>query len=167
MKTYLSIFISLAIATAVNSQTIELPQTLISLNYKYLESHEASNIQQHVKDLESEVLKYNHKENLSELYDDEYDTYSVSFYVPKGKIVAAYNKSGKIIRTIEKYNNVRLPLVVMQSVSKRFPNWGIIEDAYFIKYHCEEDSLKQEYKIKIQNESKVLTVRTNEEGTFI
>jgi uncharacterized membrane protein len=167
MKTILSTFCTLLIATFITAQTIELPETLISLNYKYLETQDSKNIPKHVKELESEVLKYNHKEQLSELYDDEYDTYSVSFYVPKGKIVAAYNKDGKIIRTIEKYNNVRLPLVVMQAVSKRFPNWGIVEDAYLIKYHCEEDSLKQEYKIKIQNEDETLTVKTNEEGIFI
>ena len=167
MKTILSTFCTLLIATFSNAQTIELPETLISLNYKYLETQDSQNIPQHIKDLESEVLNYNHKEKLSKLYDDEYDTYSVSFYVPKGKIVAAYDKSGKIVRTIEKYNNVRLPLIVMQAVSKRFPNWGIIENVYLIKYHFEQDSLKQEYKIKIQNENKVLTVRTNEEGIFI
>lgn len=167
MKTILSTCITFFIATLINAQTIELPQTIISLNYKYLETQNLQNINQHVKYLESEVLKFNHKEKLSELYDDEYDTYSVSFYVPKGKIVAAYDKNGKIIRTIEKYNNVRLPLVVMQAISKRFPNWGIVEDAYLIKYHCDQDSLKQEYKIKIKNDNKTLTVRTNEEGTFI
>jgi hypothetical protein len=167
MKTILSTLITLTLANLINAQTIDLPQTIISLNYKYLENQNSKTINQHVKTLESEVINYDHKENLSELYDDDYETYSVSFYVPKGKIVAAYDKSGKIIRTIEKYNNVRLPLVVMQAVSKRFPNWGIIEDAYLIKYHCEADSLKQEYKIKIQNENKVLTVRTNEEGVFI
>ncbi len=55
----------------------------------------------------------------------------------------------------------------MQSVSTRFPNWGIVEDVYVIKYHSEQDSLKQEYKIKIKNEEQILTVRTDEEGQFI
>ena len=167
MKTILSIFITLFIATSISAQTIELPETIISLNYKYLESQESNTTPQHIKDLEAEVLNYNHKEELSELYDDEYDTYSVSFHVPKGKIIAAYDNNGKIIRTIEKYNNVRLPLEVMQAVSKRFPNWGIVEDAYLIKYHCDEDSLKHEYKIKIKNEEQTLTVKTDENGIFI
>ena len=167
MKTSFIFITTLLYTFFINAQTIELPQTIISLNYKYLESQESKTMPLHVKNLEAEVLNYNHKEELSELYDDEYDTYSVSFYVPKGKIVAAYDKNGKIIRTIEKYNNVRLPLEVMQAVSKRFPNWGIIEDVYLVKYHCDEDSLKHEYKIKIKNEDQTLIVKTDENGLFL
>lgn len=167
MKTSFIFITTLLYTFFINAQTIELPQTIISLNYKYLESQESKTMPLQVKNLEAEVLNYNHKEELSELYDDEYDTYSVSFYVPKGKIVAAYDKNGKIIRTIEKYNNVRLPLEVMQAVSKRFPNWGIIEDVYLVKYHCDEDSLKHEYKIKIKNEDQTLMVKTDENGLFL
>ena len=167
MKTLLSTFIACALSTAIYSQTIELPQTIISLNYKYLEYKEANNSPERIKELESEVLNYNHKDELSELYDDEYDTYSVSFNVPKGKIIAAYDQKGKIIRTIEKYNNVRLPLEVMQAISKRFPNWGIVEDVYLVKYHCDKDSLKQEYKIKIKNKDQIIMVKTDEKGLFL
>ena len=167
MKTLKLTFTALFTAILIHAQTIELPETLISLNYKYLDIQESHDMPQRVKDLETEVLKYNHKEQISELYDDEYDTYSVSFYVPKGKIVAAYDKNGKIIRTIEKYNNVRLPLEVMQAVSKRFPNWGIVEDVYLVKYQCDKDSLKQEYKIKIKNDEEVLMVKTDEKGLFL
>ena len=153
-------------AIQVNAQSVELPETLITVNYKYLDAVDVDDIPNRVKKLEQEVLKYNNMEQ-SKLYEDEHDTYTVSFYVPEGKIVAAYDINGKIIRTIEKYKNVRLPLEVMQAISKRFPNWAIVEDVYLIKYHCDEDYLKQEYKVKIKNEDKVLTVRTNEKGDFI
>ena len=89
------------------------------------------------------------------------------FYIPEGKIVAAYDNTGKIIRTIEKYNNVRLPLEVMQAIAKRFPNWAIIEDVYFIKYQHDQDSVTKEYKVKIQNNDKTITVKTDEIGTFL
>ena len=167
MKTSLILFTALLSSILFHAQTIELPETLISLNYKYLETQKSQSVTQHVKALESEVLNFNHKEELSELYDDEYDTYSVSFHVPKGKIVAAYDRNGKIIRTIEKYNNVRLPSVVMQAVSARFPNWQIVEDVYFIKYHNEKDSLLKQYKIKIKNEDEIITIKTNEKGAFM
>ena len=150
----------------VNAQAVELPETLISVNYKYLDAVALDHIPNCVKKLEEEVLNYKNVEQ-SKLYDDKHDTYTVSFYVPEGKIVAAYDIHGKIIRTIEKYNNVRLPLAVMQSISKRFPNWGIVEDVYLIKYHYNEDNLKQEYKVKIKNDNKLLTVKTNEKGEFI
>ena len=164
-KLILSYFI-IGLALQVNAQTIELPQTLISVNYKYLNTIDADNTPKLVKKLKDEVIKYKNDE-LSDLYDDEYDTYKVSFYIPEGSIVAAYDKNGKIIRTIEKYDNVRLPLVVMQAVSTRFPNWGIVQDVYLIKYHCEKDSLKQEYKIKLKNQDEIITVRTDETGNFL
>lgn len=167
MKTILLTFTALFTSILLHAQTIELSETIISLNYKYLDTQESNNVPQRIKDLEAEVLKYDHKKELSELYDDKYDTYSVSFHVPKGKIVAAYDKDGKVVRTIEKYNNVRLPLEVMQAISKRFPNWGIVEDVYLIKYQSDKDSLKQEYKIKIKNNEQILMVKTDEKGIFI
>ncbi|NNK83793.1 MAG: nicotinate-nucleotide adenylyltransferase [Flavobacteriaceae bacterium] len=167
-KILLGLFI-FGLTTQINAQTIELPETIISVNYKYLDAVEevdADNTPARVKKLEQEVLKFDNKD-MTSLYDDEYETYTVSFFVPEGRIIAAYNKDGKIIRTIEKYNNVRLPLEVMQSVSKRFPNWGIVEDVYFINYHCERDSIKQVYKIKLKNDDKFLTIKTDENGTFL
>ncbi|NMH85909.1 nicotinate-nucleotide adenylyltransferase [Flavivirga algicola] len=148
------------------SQTIELSNTVISLNYKYLDATGFDNMPERVKRLEDEILNYEHKE-LSKLYDDINEVYEVSFNVPQGKIVAAYDKHGKIIRTKEKYNNVRLPLEVMQAISKRFPNWGIVEDAYLIRYHYNKDTLQQEYKVKIKNNDKSILVITDEKGTFL
>ncbi|TXG39625.1 nicotinate-nucleotide adenylyltransferase [Seonamhaeicola maritimus] len=164
-KIILSI-ISFIIVLQVYAQTIELPNTVISVNYQYLNAKDSDDAPLRVKVLEEAVLNYNNSD-ISQLYDDEYETYRVSFYIPEGKIVAAIDKSGKIIRTIEKYNNVRLPLEVMQAISARFPNWAIVEDVYLIKYHCDDDALKKEYKVKIKNEDKVISVRTNEKGEFI
>ncbi|GAA4945959.1 hypothetical protein GCM10023314_19040 [Algibacter agarivorans] len=164
-KIVLGLFI-FGLTIQVQSQTVSLPETLISVNYKYLDAVDLDHVPERVKKLEKEVLNYKNIEQ-SKLYDDEHDIYSVSFYVPEGKIVAAYDIHGKIVRTIEKYNNVRLPLVVMQAVSKRFPNWGIVEDVYYIKYHIEQDSLKQEYKIKLKNADETITVKTDEKGAFL
>ena len=46
----------------------------------------------------------------SDLYSDEYATYNVSFYILDGKILAAYAKDGKLLRTIEKYKDIKLLL---------------------------------------------------------
>ena len=42
-----------------------------------------------------------------------------------------------------------------------------VEDIYYIKYHIETDSLKQQYKIKLKNENETITVKTNEIGIFL
>ncbi|ULC57974.1 nicotinate-nucleotide adenylyltransferase [Flaviramulus sp. BrNp1-15] len=149
-----------------NIETEELEETVISINYKYLNAVDSLSTPIAVKRLEEKVINYDSSE-LAELYVDKNDTYSVSFYIPEGKIVAAYDIDGKIVRTIEKYNNIKLPLVVTQAITKRFPNWGIIEDVYLIKFHCDEDHLKQVYKVKLKNEDEIMTVKTNEKGEFI
>tara|TARA_R110001583_G_scaffold154037_1_gene305700 strand:+ start:3547 stop:4047 length:501 start_codon:yes stop_codon:yes gene_type:complete len=164
-KLVLGLFI-FGLTTQVNAQTTELPETIISVNYKYMDATDDDHMPTHIQKLKDEVLSYNHKE-LSKLYDNEDEVYNVSFDIPQGKIVAAYDKNGKIIKTFEKYNNIRLPLVVMQAVAERFPNWQIVEDVYLIKYHNENDSLLKQYKIKIKNADKFLTLKTDEIGTFL
>ena len=152
------------LTTQVYSQVIELSEVEISVNYKYLDAIDSDVTAKPVKLLEDNALNY--ETNKDEFYDDEYDNYKVSFHIPDGKVVAAYDKDGKILRTIEKYKNVRLPLEVLQAVSKRFPNWAVVEDVYLVNYHCDK-GVKKQYKIKIENEDKVLTVKTDDKGNFI
>ncbi|WNH10520.1 nicotinate-nucleotide adenylyltransferase [Thalassobellus suaedae] len=165
MKTIVFIICLFGLTVLSNAQTIALQETVTELNNTYLNAVNADNAAECVKILEEKVVNYNRE--LSPLYNEVYDTYKVSFYIPEGKIIAEYDTDGKIIRTIEKYNDVRLPLIVMQAIAKRFPNWGIISDAYHINYHCEKDTVKQEYKIKIKNENEIITVKTNETGMFL
>lgn len=152
------------LTTQLYSQVIELAEVEISVNYKYLDAVDALQKAKPVKLLEDNALNY--ESNKDDLYDDEYDNYKVSFHIPDGKVVAAYDKDGKILRTIEKYKNVRLPLEVLQAVAKRFPNWAVVEDVYLVNYHCDKGTSKQ-YKIKIQNEDKVVNIKTDEKGNFI
>ncbi|WP_372756559.1 nicotinate-nucleotide adenylyltransferase [Mariniflexile sp.] len=150
----------------VQSQTIELTKTVIASNYQYhnaIETHEAP---QPVKKLEDAVLNYKTTE-LCKLFESDKDIYTVKFTTQEGEIVAAYNKKGEIINTIEKYNNVRLPLAVMQAIATRFPNWGIVEGIYLVKYKSEQDLLNQQYKLKIKNENQVITVNTDPNGVFL
>ena len=152
------------LTTQLYSQVIELAEVEISVNYKYLDAVDADITAKPVKLLEDNALNY--ETNKDDLYDDEYDNYKVSFHIPDGKVVAAYDKDGKILRTIEKYKNIRLPLEVLQAVAKRFPNWAVVENVYLVNYHCDKGTTK-EYKIKIKNEDKVVNIKTDEKGNFI
>lgn len=152
------------LTTQLYSQVIELSEVEIAVNYKYLDAFDADNIAKPVKLLKENVINY--ETNKDDVYDDEYENYKVSFHIPEGKVVAAYDKDGKILRTIEKYKNVRLPLEVLQSIAERFPNWAVVEDVYLVNYHCDK-GVKKQYKIKIKNEDKVLTVKTDAKGNFI
>jgi hypothetical protein len=102
-----------------------------------------------VKMLQDEVALYDLKN--SELYSDEYDSYYVTFYIPEGKIVAAYDENGNMIRTIEKFKNVKLPMNIRESIAKRFPNWKLEKDIYRLNYHVDQGVTKMEYKVKLKN----------------
>ncbi|AUS07018.1 hypothetical protein C1A40_16895 [Tamlana carrageenivorans] len=151
----------------VNSQTIALSDTYISQHQNYINTTSRDLISKHIKDVESHLITSNYTADLEDLCDDENDLYTVSFYTSSGKIEAAYNKKGKLIKTHERYKNNRLPLEVMQAISKNYPDWCIIEGLHFIKYHHENDTLNQVYKIKIKKESEILSLKTNEIGKFL
>ncbi|TBN04270.1 nicotinate-nucleotide adenylyltransferase [Hyunsoonleella flava] len=166
MKTLLSFLIALCFTVFGYTQTVELPETIISINSDYLNSVEPENSCNYVKKLEDALVSYDHSE-LSELYDSKDDIYKVTFKLPEGQIIASFNKDGKIIKTYEKYDNIRLPQAVMQAIAEKYPKYSIIEDVYVVKFHCDADALKQEYRVKIKNDDTVLTVKTNKEGVFI
>ncbi|TYA78703.1 nicotinate-nucleotide adenylyltransferase [Seonamhaeicola marinus] len=165
MKTLFASLLTLCATYFVSSQTIELPNTLITVNYDYA-SIEDDNQAVSVKKLKDKVANFDCT-LIADLFDDKNDVYSVTFSAKDGKIIASFNKDGKIVSTIEKFNNVRLPLEVMQSICSKYPNWGIIEDVYLLKYNSVKGVATEEYKVKIKNEEKVLTIRTNEKGDFI
>jgi len=101
----------------------------------------------------------------SEIYNDEYDTYTVSFYIPEGKILAAYDGNGRIIRTIERFNNVKLPEHIQNAIAERFPNWAFLSDVYKVNFHG--TTAKMQYKVKLINGDKIVRVKIDEKGEFM
>ncbi len=163
-KLVIGLFI-FGLTTQVFSQVIELSEVNVSVNYKYLDAIDSEQIPIPVKILTEKVLNF--EANKDDLYDDEYDTYRVSFFIPDGKVVAAYDNTGKILRTIEKYKNIRLPQGVLQAIAERFPNWAVIEDVYEVNYHCDKGITKKHYKIKLENQDKIVSIKTDAKGNFI
>ena len=93
-----------------------------------------------------------------------YDNYLVIMNNSKGTLTATYNDKGKLVRVVEKYENVRLPSNVIYSVLKAFPDWGIVDDKYMYT-QSDGDVIKKHYKIKIKKgkETKRLIVTPNGE----
>ncbi len=144
---------------------IELSEVNVSVNYKYLDAIDNKEVALPVRMLEEKVAFFNLKE--SDLYSDEYDTYQVSFYIPEGRIVAAYDSDGKILRTIERFKNVKLPKTVSKAITKRFPNWAIVEDAYKVNYYGLSGIAQKQYKVKLKNKDKKMVVKVDEDGEFL
>jgi len=165
MKKIMYLLVSVGFVIQMNAQEIKLPEVIISaVNYKYLNAVNTEDSDPSVTRLEQEVAFYNIKD--SDLYEDEYDTYMIEFYIPDGRIVAAYDKDGNILRTIEKFKSVKLPKDVRDAVFTRFPNWTLDNDAYFVNFENNKDA-KKVYKIKLRNGNEVMRIKIDAEGNFM
>ena len=138
--------------------------TLVNTNYKYLSSTDAEDIPIPVDKLEVKVATFDIK--TLDIYTDEYDFYDVYFIIPEGKILATYDKEGKILRTAEKFKKLNLPSPVIISVLNRFPNWDIAKDTYLVKY-LETGKTKKIYKLTLKNGEKRIKVKTDDQGNFL
>lgn len=166
MKNLVLITLLLSFTSNLYAQITELPEVVITaVNYKYLNSIDTDDSSESVKMLHEKVALYDLKG--SDLYEDNYDTYYMTFFIPEGKIAAAYDTNGKVIRTIEKFKDIKLPNSVRDAVTKRFPNWGIEKNIYRVNYHSTNDIPKQKYQITLSNGDKTMRVTTDEGGNFL
>ena len=96
-------------------KTEELSEVVVvATNYKYLNdvnSEEVASIP--VQMLERKVAAFD--PTSSDFYLDEFDRYNISFYIPEGKILAAYDRDGKLLRTVERFKDINVPTSVKKS----------------------------------------------------
>jgi len=168
MKKFILSLLAIGLFSFVYSQEAKLEElsevVVEAVNYKYLNTTDNKVAAVPVKMLERKAAAYD--VTTKDYYQDNYDYYSVSFVIPDGKLVAVYGPDGKILRTIEKFNNVQLPDAVRAALQDRFPGWEIIKDVYRIRYEDRKGALKN-YKVKLQNGDKTMRVMMSEEGEFL
>lgn len=146
-------------------RTEKLSEVVISAtNYKYLNKVGLENADVDVALLEQKVASFDLKN--AEFYSDEYDTYNVDFYIPDGRILAAYDNDGNLLRTVEKFTDVTLPREVIESVAKQYPNWTFKKDVYLVSYH-ESGKITKKYKITLENGDQRIRIKTDAEGNFL
>ncbi|MGB3150732.1 MAG: nicotinate-nucleotide adenylyltransferase [Maribacter sp.] len=169
MKKLVFGLLALGLTTQVSAQIIKTEElsevTVVATNYKYLNdvnSEEVASIP--VTMLERKVSSYDIKN--SDFYQDDYDLYNITFFIPEGKILAAYDKDGTLIRTVERFKDINIPLPVKEAVLDRFPEWTISKDIYRMNYNDKKGS-KKTYKLTLENGDKTLKVKTDEDGNFI
>ncbi|MFZ0489643.1 MAG: nicotinate-nucleotide adenylyltransferase [Salegentibacter sp.] len=149
----------------INDNVQELSEvTVVATNYKYLSQANSREAAVPVKMLQEKVANFDLKS--SPYYRDDYDFYDITFFIPEGKILAAYDRDGKVLRTVERYENSALPREVITAVTKRFPGWTIAKDIYLVNYH-ETKGMKKRYKLRLENGDKTMWVKTDEKGNYI
>lgn len=169
MKKLLVGLLTIGLTIPIYSQVIKTEQlsevTVVATNYKYLNdvnSEEVASIP--VQMLERKVAAFD--PTSSDFYLDEFDRYNISFYIPDGKILAAYDRNGKLIRTVERFRDINIPTSVKRAVLERFPEWTITKDVYRVNYSDKKGS-KKTYKLVLANGDEKLRVKTDEDGNFL
>ncbi|PZR25547.1 MAG: nicotinate-nucleotide adenylyltransferase [Citrobacter freundii] len=137
--------------------------TVMSRNYKYLNAVDSKEASQPVRLLEHMAAAYKLSE--SEIYNDDYDTYYISFYLPDGYLLAAYNADGSILYTAERFRDVDLPAAVRKAVLSKYPGWAIQRDLYLVKYN-DEAGPKMIYKITVKARDKRVRIKVDQQGNF-
>tara|TARA_R110002020_G_scaffold122487_6_gene277889 strand:+ start:13749 stop:14255 length:507 start_codon:yes stop_codon:yes gene_type:complete len=147
------------------TRTEELSEVVVTaVNYKYLSSTDAEEIPIPVKLLKRKVAAYDVTQ--SELYEDDYPFYTVSFYIPEGKIVAVYDEEGNIIKTIERFKDLQLPKEVETALKKRYKGWEAVEDVYLIEYNNKK-GVNRTFKVTLIKGKKTQKVKLDETGRFL
>ena len=168
MKKFIVGLFVLGLASPLFSQVVkteELSEVVVmAVNYKYLNQVDNTEAAIPVKMLERKAAAYD--VTTQDYYQDDFEFYTVSFFIPDGKLVAVYDAEGKIIRTIEKFNNVSLPDAVKKAVLKRYPNWTIVKDVYRVSFADTKGETKT-FNLKLKNGDKVLRVKMNEDGELL
>ena len=147
------------------AQITVLPEVSITANYKYLNAFNSEDMPEGVKVLREEVALYDLKN--SDIFLDEYDTYFVSFFIPEGKILAVYDNDGMLLRTVEKFKDIKLPKDVRNSVFNKYPGWTITKDIYKVSYHHEKGVTKEQFEIKLKNDDKTIRTKVDIDGNFM
>jgi len=165
MKLTLPGILLIVLAGPLWAQVDTLPAvTVLARNYRYLKSVNSKDAAPPVKLLQNKAASFDVKG--SEFYEDDYDNYFISFYMPQGYVLAVYDSSGNLLRTAEKFKNVALPPVVSRAIVERFPNWGISSDIYRVSYG-KEGATQMTYKLLLMNGNKRMRVKVNERGEVV
>jgi hypothetical protein len=153
MKKFLIGTIFLGLASLGYSQSSDFNKNekissieVIPMDQVYLDKVSDETFSERVYTLERKASRYNIKEHPS--YNAKYSgAYRVFFLRGNSKIVATYDRHGKITRTKESFNNLLTPIAVRESVYDRYPNWTMKSTAYTVNYDGKEAN--KIYKVQI------------------
>lgn len=168
------IFVLSTVLNNVNSQNlvsqvdvsaIKLPEFKSSsksnlINSNYIKNTRHSNISRHIEEMRLKVANFNCKE--SKKFNGDSELYEVNFKSAKGNILVYFDKNGKIVKTEENFENIKIPKAVRESVFGSYNNWILTA----VKFHSEynkDSSTRNYYKVWITNgqDKKVLKVNSN------
>ena len=144
---------------------IQLDEVVVkAVNYKYLSAVKNSEAPIPIWSIEKEAAMFDVTD--SDVFLDDFNTYHVTFRIPDGVMVVAYDQDGKIIKTIERFKNYQLPDVVRIRLKEEYPKWEVVKDLFLVTY-SDQLGADKVYKIKLKNKKETIRVKIDPEGNVL
>lgn len=171
MKLFINVIAVLGMSTLTYSQSIEakeefrsdeLPAVVIkSAGRDFSVYLPDRNPDAKVRQMQEKFIGYNIGKD-----HEGYDEYLVLMQSDEAYLAATYNQNGKLIKVVEKYENVKLPISVMLSVAKAFPDWTIVKDKFL--YTQEDGTITdKKYNLKLKKDNDVKKIVVNPQGKIL
>ena len=117
----------------------------------------ASFVSERIQKLHRLVNNYNIKTN--PIYTPETpSTYSVNFTEGRNKITAEYDHNGKVVKSYEVFNQVRLPYAISQDLAKSYPGWEFSKVQCQINYVNNTSEVLYKVVLKLDRQKKTVTL---------
>lgn len=167
MKNFLFILFIMGLTIPVFGQETGVFEIEIEpVSYKYLDKEDGTaEPAQPLRLLQKDQTIFNLRS--SDLYQDQYPYYFLSFHIPEGKILASYDKDDNFLRTVERLKNTEIPPVIAQAIVQKYPRWTVSENVYLVNHHDNGEIKRKEYKFLLEKGNLRMRIRTDENGNFI
>ncbi len=138
--------------------------TVSPLNLSYLSSVTEESMPASIRELEYKAAGFDITD--SEIYDADIDVYEVMFSQNDGSIMATYDKSGRILTSFERFNDITLPFSVRNKIYNENPGWIIHKDAYVVSYY-RDTGVRKFCKVQLRKNGKRKNIKIDMAGNSI
>ena len=93
-----------------------------------------------------------------ELKDKGVDSYQVSLVTRKGALKVDFDKEGNVVKTYQRFRNVKLPNDLSHEIYRDYKGWTIVKNLYVAK--GKNGSIDKEfYRLRLENGNKTQNIK--------
>lgn len=130
----------------------------------YVDAVNNKELSAQIKDLQATAGNYDLRAN--PVFSNSYGMYEVFFKTSDGHIMAIYDDSGKLTKTIEKFEHVKLPEVIRKTLCKNYSDWKLNSTSYRVRYCCNKKT-KKAYHVQLKKGDKKINLKFDCQGNIL
>lgn len=141
MKTLIFYFVLVLSAGFSHAQIIELEEARVNFKpaSQYDDNHFSINIMENYEgEFEKDPIAFMNNnfdisEFISQLQNDDYEYYLVSFRSRKGELRAEFDKAGTLLTTNSKFKNILVPGDIRHQLYRDHKGWAMVKNVHIAK----------------------------------